>query len=105
MQTIDIQPNVPAQKFTTTLNGLEFEFALQWNTRSEFWTMSLKDSDGETLINGIAMKSGVDLLEPYILDIGHLCIVFVSGVSTEMTLDNAGIDTVLVYLEQGEEIE
>jgi hypothetical protein len=100
-QVIEILANEPSQRFNITLEGQSLTMFVNWNTRANMWTMNISDDDG-ALVNGLALKSGVNLLEPYNFGIGNFYIVDVTNTNQEMLLTNAGIDTFLVHYGEGE---
>jgi hypothetical protein len=98
MQTIPIVAGAPSQDFRIVLNGISYNMRARWNSRASFWTLDIADEKNNDIVDGIALKAGVDLLDPYNLGIGGFFIYDTTESSIEATLDNIGSDVALVYL-------
>jgi hypothetical protein len=48
-----------------TIEDSVYRFAMNWNTRGEFWTLSILDIDLETLVAGIKVVINTPLLAQY----------------------------------------
>ncbi len=101
--TIDILANTPSQSFNITLDGHNLNMQLRWNTRSRFWTLDIVEKNVFQIF-GIALKVGLDLLEPFNFDIGALIVIDITNTNQEMNLNNVGSDSFLVHFTK-EEIE
>jgi hypothetical protein len=97
MKIINIRNGVAAQKLNVDLEGRPVALTFTWNTRYSFFSMGVYDEDDNLLVNGIPVKTGVDLLSPYRFGLGGL-IVSAPTLSEEMTIDNVGITTFLVHV-------
>lgn len=88
------------QTFTANLGGKELTFRLDFMTYVEnpAWNLDIS-MKGETLVCGLLLKCGVDLLKPYHLGIGKLVMV-----GDEPTLQNLGVQNSLVWIAEDEEI-
>lgn len=54
----------PDQTYTVTLDGVDYDIRLRWNTRDQAWQMQLGLSgDNPSVI--FKVTNGLDLLEPY----------------------------------------
>lgn len=53
------------QTFTTTLAGINYGMTLRWNDQILAWVLDIYDANGNLLIGGIALVTGIDLLAPY----------------------------------------
>lgn len=98
MQTIPITANVPSQTFRITLNSVSYNMEARWNSRAAFWSLDIADENQNDIINGIALKAGCNLLEPFNFGIGGLYLYDTTEANLEATLSNIGSDTILVYL-------
>jgi hypothetical protein len=55
-----------AQRFTITLLGVSYNMRLTYNLAQDAcWILDVGDADGDILVAGIAVVSGVDLLAQY----------------------------------------
>lgn len=96
--TIPISAGVPSQLLSISLNDVAYNIAFRWNSRGEFWSMDIRDENNVLILGGVSLKTGLDLLSPFNLGIGEIYSVDVTNSGLEMTLDNAGIETQIVYL-------
>jgi len=53
----------PAFTETTALDGIPYVLDIHWNTRGEFWALSISDKANNKLVSGIKVTLGYDLLE------------------------------------------
>jgi hypothetical protein len=101
---IPVAPGLPAQRFTTTLDGRRWRFRLKWLQRVERWHLSIAYDDGTMLISGKALALGADLLRSVrtYADApqGMLTVVPPGDAQpVEPTLYGLGRDPLLVYVE------
>jgi len=52
-------------EFGAVLNGVEYQFALQWLEVVEFWELTITDPRRQTVINGMRVTGNTDLPQPY----------------------------------------
>lgn len=52
------------QSFTVTLDGVDYDIRLRWNTRDESWQVIMGLS-GENAVATFKATNGIDLLRPY----------------------------------------
>jgi hypothetical protein len=68
------------------LDGVFYRFRLAWNTRGEYWTISMRDDTGASLIDGLRITLGVNMLRQFrgsMYPPGRLVAVDTSGSSTD----------------------
>lgn len=66
MQTFEIPLSSQPQTFNVTLVGVEYSFALQWrDTANGGWFLDIADVNGNALLSGIPLVTGVDLLAQF----------------------------------------
>jgi hypothetical protein len=60
-------PTRPAtnQFFKIALKGVEFNFNLRWNEFLAAWILDIRDSANRSIINGIPLEAGRDLLSQF----------------------------------------
>lgn len=97
-KTIPIIAGNPAHTFSIVLNNITYNMTARWNSRAEFWTLDIADENKSMLIANIALKCGLDLLEPFNLNIGNLYATDITKSGLEPSLDNIGTDVLLVYI-------
>lgn len=87
----------PAQQFTILLGTQKWDLYVRYNDRGNFWTMDIMDDATQTsLITGMPLLLGCDLLEPYNLDNGAMIAYDTTGSGADAGPDDLG-DRVLIY--------
>lgn len=87
----------PAQIVTVQLNKVKYRMEVQYNERSEVWTLSIyRASDNAPLALGLALVLDVDVLDPLNLNMGSIVAMDVTEAGTEAGPDDFG-DRVKVY--------
>lgn len=88
------------QTFTVEMAGRTIAFELDYMgyIDNPAWNLTLKER-GEVLIAGLLLVGGCDILEPYHLGLGRLCLV-----GEPPTLDNLGVDNHLIWVAPDETI-
>lgn len=89
------------QTFSAILGGVELLFKLDFLAYIDdpSWNLSLSRGD-ETLVEGLLLKCGCDMLEPYQFGLGALVLV-----GNEPTKDNLGVENTLYWLSEDEKIQ
>ena len=87
---------------SVSLSGRTYVFAIDWNSRTDRWTVSLSDLDGAQVINGMLLCMGVDLLRtvPSTLDHVPPGVLWLSGFD-DPTLETASAVTLFYATEAG----
>lgn len=94
----------PDQTYTVTLDGVDYDIRLRWNTRDESWQMLLGLSGDEPSVT-FKVTNGLDLLLPYkymeVVPDGELYLVDTVKINGRPNYDDTGIDKrfVLVYID------
>ncbi|XKX17566.1 virion structural protein [Klebsiella phage phi1_175008] len=94
----------PDQTYTVTLDGVDYDIRLRWNTRDESWQMLLGLSGDEPSVT-FKVTNGLDLLMPYkymeAVPDGELYLVDTVKINGRPNYDDTGIDKrfVLVYID------
>lgn len=52
----------PSVTQSVSLSGRTYVFGIDWNSRTDRWTVRLADLDGAQVINGMLLCMGVDML-------------------------------------------
>lgn len=97
---IPLRPSQP-QAFTITLAGVTYGMFLQWrDLLAQCWLLDLLDSNGNTMIAGIPLVTGANLMAQYPdVDIGGQLWVATDGNSDATpTFDNLGVDSHLYFV-------
>ena len=113
MQTIPFSSDSNAT-FTTALNGVEYQFDTLYSDRSGLWTFDLSlAKTGETLVSGVPILIGCDLLAPFGLGIGAMYAVDMTASSAREEAghkpqsvdagpEDLGVRVLVLYLAPGE---
>lgn len=96
MREIPIQPNVASQTFNLTLDDQALNMTARWNSRGQFWGLTIAQS-GDDLVTNLCLRKGTLLLRVFNLGLGDLAIV-----GQEATLANIGTDSKLIWLSEAE---
>nr|DAY73803.1 MAG TPA: hypothetical protein [Caudoviricetes sp.] len=94
----------PDQTYTVTLDGVDYDIRLRWNTRDESWQMQLGLS-GEDPSVTFKVTNGLDLLLPYkyleAVPDGELYMVDTVKINGRPNYDDTGIEKrfVIVYID------
>jgi len=92
----------PNYRFQTTLDSIPLFFELKWNTKGNYWSLSISDVNNNLLVSGLAIRLGCDLLQQFKhkdgLPNGALFAFNFAG-NSEITFDNWGSDVLLMYNE------
>lgn len=97
---IPIDPTDAHQAIEVELDGKTFVLELLWNTRGEFWTLTLLDAAGATLVSGVRLVAEWELLHQFNddrLPAGYLLVVDMSDLKIDPTRDDLGKRVLLVY--------
>lgn len=78
------------------LNDEYYTLTFSWNSLLEVWSMDIAN-DSETLLNGLCLYAGVELVNKYNLPFSNLYVVNTADTSKEITQDESG-DTCFLIL-------
>ena len=98
---VSVKPGVPDQRLSVQLQELTFDLVLTWNARSEQWSLSMADAEGD-LFSGHALVLDTPILWQYQhprAPPGELFVVDTSEVGEEPGLADLGARVLLVYSE------
>lgn len=100
MAAFEIPLDPTPQTFTITLGGTEYRLTVKWNNVSACWVLDIASTLGETIIAGIPLVTGADLLEQYkYLGIkGQLIVQTDNSLDAVPTFDNLGINGHLYFV-------
>lgn len=87
------------------LGDYRYMIYFSWNTRCQYWEMSIYDNDENLLVGGIRLVTIIDLLDEYRalkykLPKGKLSLVPRNDLVTEITRKNLNSDFILMYSEE-----
>ena len=92
--------------FQIDLDGHTVEFTLRWNETCKYWTYSIKGLTLTDQVDGAAIVTGINLLEPYaVRELGELFCVDGTGLGEDPDFDNFGSRWSLIYIELGTDID
>lgn len=61
MQLLPFKSNVPHDRFSTTLDGSMYSFAVNWNHRDEAWYFDVFDEQSAAIARGVKIVLGAYL--------------------------------------------
>lgn len=79
-----------SQEFVCELNKVKYLFRVQLNVRAGVWTLDVNSSNDETIIAGLPLVLGADLLANERFTSGMLFLVDYSGSNLDPTAKNFG---------------
>lgn len=62
----------PSVTQSVSLSGRSYVFGINWNSRTDRWTVSLVDIEGTRIIDGMLLGIGVDLLRTVPSTLDHV---------------------------------
>ena len=113
MQTVPFTSD-PNATFTTSLNGVDYQFDTLYNERASVWTFDLSlAKTGTPLVTGVPILIGCDMLAPFGLGIGSMYAVDMTAAaqkeaaghrpqSVDAGPEDLGVRVLVVYLAPGE---
>jgi hypothetical protein len=89
-----------AQQVSITINGVTYIFVVYWNWVNQTWVLDIQDSNGNPLLTGTPLVTGVNLLAQFAyLGFGFALEVQTDFNSTELpTFTNLGVSSHLYLL-------
>lgn len=98
--------NDAAQSFVTQLGEFKLQFDIQWNDRSNQFSLTLiNDDTQEIYFQGVPLLLGTDLLEPYNYGLGALMVVDTTNQRKEATLETFGVSSLLYWFDEQEKLD
>lgn len=101
MQIYEIPLIASPQRFTVTLAGVTYGMALQYQNADEGgWTLDINDSQGNSLVAGIPLVTGINLLRqyPHLGFGGELAVRTDADPDAVPTFDNLGTASHLYFI-------
>jgi len=68
IRILDIDPQFACQVVSVPLGDRVYRVRLRWCTRTEAWYLDLESTAGESLLAGVRVVPGLNLLAPYQAD-------------------------------------
>ena len=99
---LPVRSDLPAYRFTTTLEGEKFGFQFHYNKRYDRWLFNLLDVNNNQLLSGIPLLTGLDLLGRYKyenLPLGTFLVLDETGQNRDPGEVGLGDDFKLIYRE------
>ena len=90
---------------SVVLDGNPYRLAFSWNTRGEYWSLTISDSSGNVLVDGLKLVINFELISEYAaagFPPGALLAVDTTGTLSRIGRDDLGEKVRLYYL-TGEE--
>lgn len=93
----------PSQTFSIDIAGSKYRFDVKYNDRAGVWTFDLYlDETDAPILLGVPIVTGVEILEPYNLEIGQLLAVDQSSQALDATSEDLGTRVVLYWMSDDE---
>jgi hypothetical protein len=104
----------PNATFTTSLNGVDYQFDTLYNERAGVWTFDLSVAkETEPLVTGVPILIGCDMLAPFGLGVGSMYAVDLTATAQKEAVghrpqsvdagpEDLGVRMVVLYLAPGE---
>lgn len=105
MQVIPFDAGQPRQVLQVSLDGTIYQLRLDWNTRSEQWSISIADAAGVAVVGGVAVVADYPMLRQYrhlSLPPGLLMCVDMEGKAEDPTLSSLGGRHLLIYIPEAD---
>jgi hypothetical protein len=93
------------QIFSVVLGGIRYTITLRWNDVMNVWILDIGDKSGKSLANGIAVVSGVDLVNQlnYLGFSGALIAQSSTDANDDPTYKGLGATDRLFYIPYGQD--
>ncbi len=91
---------------SVVLDGSPYRLAFSWNTRGEYWSLTVSDSSGNVLVDGLKLIINFELISEYAaagFPLGALMAIDTTGTLTRIGRNDLGEKVKLYYL-TGEEL-
>ncbi len=92
--TLPLVPGLGHYTFTTTLSDVPFEFEVRWNERDGAWYLSMYDTDGTPMAEGMKIVLGAFLgrrsVHPWFAE-NILAVVDTTLTEVDATFDDLGV--------------
>ena len=88
-----------------SLNGVPYRFAIMWNVREEYWTLSVLTRNLTKLISGIKLVLGYQLFDQYpgkSLPPGEMYAIDMTEDQEKITRENMLEEVKLIYIPEDE---
>lgn len=105
MIEIFINASLPRFPQTVELDGQQYLFRFDWNTRTSSWTMDISQPDGTALISGTRLVGDWSPIQHRVsedLPPGRLMLLDTTGDGDDPTRDSLGVNHKLFYFEESE---
>ena len=93
MPSYEIPLKPYAQHLSIPINGITYQLTVRWNIGAAVWVVDIADLNGNKILSGIPLVTGIDLLGQYqYLKFGASLHAFTDGnVTAPPTYENLGI--------------
>lgn len=81
--------SAPEQLFSANIDGTTYDFRVVWNSRSEFWTISVRNQN-VSILEGVPLVSGIDIFKQYNIPIRNVFMVNMDNPNVDPSFDNLG---------------
>jgi hypothetical protein len=104
-EIIPIDNSLASQELEVVLDGIPYNINFTYNSRFDFWTMSFKNLEDQSLVAGIKVVLGYPLLGQYVdsgLPKGEIFAIDTTDKETSVNRENFGETVQLAYITEDE---
>lgn len=101
---IPLRSDLDAYEFTIDLDGRTYNFEIQWNSRTNYWTLTIKNDAQVEICGAMPLLVNSDLIGRFrneFLPPGILTLFDTVGENHEANKSDLGVRCVLLYEEAG----
>ena len=105
MEIIPFQNDLPSFSEEVTIDGIPYILDFSWNSRGEFWSMSIYNRDQTPLILGVKLVLFFGLINKFVdigLPPGDIYVVDPSGNTEKLNQNDFETRAYLIYLSENE---
>ena len=100
LKIVPVTSNNFVYEFRTALDNVVYSISIRYNSRSNRWTMDVKDTDDIPLVMGIPLLQGTDLIDRFKdrrLPAGHFIMQSLEDETREAGREDLGENSLLLY--------
>jgi len=101
-------PTIAWSEQQLTIGGIALNFILRWETREEVWVADLFDTNGNSILTGVALRENESINGAYYrpaLPDGDFWVLRFESQADTITRNNLGTSFKLIFLTEAESID
>ena len=99
MNKIPLQPQ--AERFRLTIDDRTVALSTYYIYTTDSWKLTIKEND-QTLVAGVGLLNGIDILRPYNLNLGSLGLINITDSHEDANSLTLGSQVLLVHMTEEE---